>query len=91
MVGIGSRGSSSDYSRAIQKNPKLISEMNFKKGVRRPADQVAHEDVIEGVTSDSIAEFVASRKDSDERKNPAGVVQPAPTGLFTRLARIFRR
>lgn len=79
----GGFGSGFDPTRGLDKLGDL-DDVDLKKLVRKPTTQPTDESIIDGVTHESIAEFVASQKSPGLRPvdNP---------GLLGRLRRRFGR
>ncbi len=75
-----------DYSKAFTDQPGTVEDIDFDKQVKKPKQIVPGEQIIEGVTHDSIAEFVDAREARRSSAEPS-------VGLFARLRRLvaFRR
>ena len=84
MVGGAAGGAGFDPTKGFDKIPDSIKDMDLKKQVRRKKPQPTDEAVIDGVTHDSIAEFVASKKSPP-------LMAPPQTGLAARLRRFLGR
>jgi len=76
-------GGGIDPTRGLDQIPDAVKDMDLKKQVKKPAAPDAAEGIIEGVTHDSIDEFVQSRKYTRH--------VPEPTGFFARLRSMFGR
>lgn len=85
MVGGVSGGAGFDPTKGFDKIPDAIKDMDLKKQVRKTKAQPTDESIIDGVTHDSIAEFVASQK------SPGSAPINSDVGFFARLRKRFSR
>jgi len=81
--GVGG-GAGFDPTKGFDKVPNVVKDMDLKKQVRKAKVQPTDEEIIDGVTHDSIAEFVASQKSP-------GSTSIENVGFFARLRRRFTR
>lgn len=81
MVGPG--GTGKDWSGAFDKNPEAARDVNLSKQMKNPKQAQPAEGIIDGVTHESIDEFVQSRKNRRD--------DPKPTGIFARLRSLIGR
>ncbi len=84
MAGGAGHGANRDYSKAFSDNPDVAKDIDFDKQVKKPKQIVPGEQIIEGVTHDSIKDYMEARQAAESSPEPK-------LGLMSQARKILRR